>query len=154
MGSKYFFSLGSIKPQKSTTGGSLTTVTGDEMSGLVNISLGQLKLHKGAIREPIWHPNANKIGYCVKGSALISMRSPSGVEVFTVNEGDMLFIPRGYVHHISNTSENETEIVFALDHTKPEVMYLSKSVSSLSDGVFASTFNTPPNFFEGTQKIQ
>lgn len=152
MGSKYFFSLDSIKPQKSNTGGSLTCVTEDEMSGLVNISFAQLKLHKGTNCEPIWHPNANKIGYCVKGSALVSMRSPAGVEVFTVNDGEMFFIPRGYVHNISNTSEDESVIAFALDHTKPEVMYLSKSVNSISDGVFASTFNTPPNFFEGLKK--
>ncbi len=152
MGSKYFFSLDSVKPQKSNAGGSLTCITENEMSGLVNISFAQLKLHKGTICEPVWHPNANKIGYCVKGNALVSMRSPAGVEAFTVNEGDLFFIPRGYAHNISNSVENETDIIFALDHTKPEVMYLSKSVNSLSNEVFASTFNTPPDFFEGLKK--
>lgn len=152
MSSKLFFSLDSIKPQKSYEGGNITTVTADEMSGLVNLSFAIIKLKKGGSQEPIWHPNANKIGYCQQGSAMISIRSPGGVDTFTVKEGDVFFIPQGYIHHIANIDEKETIIIFALNNTKPQIMCLSNAVHSLSNDVTTATFNTSPGFFEGLKK--
>ena len=152
MGNKFFFSLDSIKPQKSSNGGNITFVTSNEVTGFVNISFAALKLAKRGSLEPIWHPNANKIGYCLQGNALVSIRSPGGLEVFTVKEGDMFFMPKGYVHHIENIAEKECLINFALDNTLPETMYLSKAVDSLSDSVFTSTFNSPSGFVDGLKK--
>lgn len=152
MGSKNFFSLDSIKNQKNFSGGHYTVVTSDEMPGLVNISLSHLKLNKNAFLEPMWHPNANKIGYCLQGTTLVSIRSPSGVDVFTVSKGDVFFIPQGYVHTLSNTGNMESVIAFALNSAKPQEMYFSKAVYSLSDSVFTATFDTPANFAEGLKK--
>lgn len=152
MGSKFFFSLDSIKPQKSSGGGSCTIVTSDEVPGFVNISFAALKLNKGGSLEPIWHPNANKIGYCLQGKALVSIRGAGGNDVFTVKEGDVFFIPLGSIHHIENIDDKETSINFAFDNTKPQIMQLGKAIHSLSDSVFAATFNTPSNFFDGLKK--
>lgn len=152
MSNKLFFSLNSIKPQKSYAGGHLTTITSDEVPGLVNISFAELKLNKGGSQEPIWHPNANKIGYCLQGTSLVSIRSPGSVDTFTVTSGDIFFIPQGYIHHIANIGENEAIISFALNHTKPDLMCLSKAIHSLSNEVFFATFNTPPDFLNGLKK--
>lgn len=152
MGSKLFFSLGSIKPQKNFDAGSITSVTSDEAAGLVNISFAELKLKKDGTQEPIWHPNANKIGYCQKGSALISMRTPTSVETYTVKEGDVFFIPQGYVHQISNIGINDNVICFAFNHAKPQVMNFSNAVNSISDSVFTATFATPPKFSDELKK--
>lgn len=152
MASKLFFSLESTKPQNSDAGGSLTHITSNEMPGLVNISFASLQLNKGGIQEPIWHPNANKIGYCVEGKGLVSMRTPTSVEVFTVEEGDVFFIPQGYVHAITNRGENKHTIGFAFNADKPETMQLSQALYSLSDEVFTATFNTPPAFLAGLTK--
>lgn len=148
---KYFFSLDSLTPKKNS-GGSITTVTSDETPGLVNMSFISLKLSKGGSQEPIWHPNANKIGYCTQGKALISIRSPGGVDVFTVKKGDVFFIPQGYAHFISNLDDQETVLQFALNSTKPQVMQLSQAIQSLSDEVFTATFNMPGSFAEGLRK--
>jgi oxalate decarboxylase len=152
MVSQLFFSLESIKPQKSSAGGNLTYVTLDETPGLVNISFASLKLNKGGIQEPTWHPNANKIGYCLQGNALVSIRSPVGVDVFTVEEGDVFFIPKGYVHHLVNVGDRENSIAFALDHHKPQAMYVSQAVASISDSVFSATFHTSPGFSDDLKK--
>lgn len=152
MASKYFFNLDAIKPQKSGDGGSLTYVTSKETPGLVNISFANLKLKQRGSLEPIWHPNANKIGYCVQGKVLVFMRTPTSAEVFTVNKGDIFFIPQGYVHHIENISNADSIINFALNSTTHEVMCLSKAILSLSDNVFNSTFNTKSNFIDGLKK--
>jgi oxalate decarboxylase len=97
MASKFFFSLGSIKPLKSNGAGSITYVTAKEAPGFVNISFANLKLNERGSLEPIWHPNANKIGYCVKGHNLVSVRTPGRVETFTVKKGEIFFIPQGYI---------------------------------------------------------
>jgi oxalate decarboxylase len=152
MGSPFFFSLESIKPQESNEAGSLTYVTSKEMPGLVNLSYGNLRLKKRASLEPIWHPNANKIGYCVEGRVLVSLRTPTEVETFTVEKGEIFFVPQGFIHHIENNNERESVIHFALDHTKPDTMYLSKAVYSISDTVFNSTFATASHFVDGLKK--
>lgn len=154
MVSKNFFSLNSIKPQKKAEGGSLTCVTGKDAAGLVNISFANLKLSKNGSLEPIWHPNANKLGYCVQGKGLVVMRTPGGVEEYTVEKGEMFFIPQGYVHHVENLGDQECIINFALNNTHPEVMCLSKAMYTLSDNVFKETFNTPATFLEGLEKAK
>lgn len=152
MGSKFFFNLSAIKPQISNEAGNYTSATSDEAAGLVNISFAALHLNKGGFLEPIWHPNANKIGYCQQGKGLVSIRSPGGVDVFTVKEGDVFFIPQGYIHDIGNIGDKEIIINFALNHSKPQVMFLSKAVYSLNDTIFKSTFNTATGFFDGLKK--
>lgn len=152
MGSKFFFSIDSIKPHKSSDSGSITYVTSKEVPGFVNIAFSNLTLNPRGSLEPIWHPNANKIGYCVEGNALVSIRTPGSVETFTVMKGEIFFIPQGYIHHIENIGHTKSIINFALNHSMPETMYLSKAVYSISDTVFNSTFNTPPHFIKGLQK--
>lgn len=152
MASKFFFSLDSIKPRKQSEGGSVTFVTSKETPGLAGISFINLKLNKRGSIEPIWHPNAHKIGYCVQGKTLVTVRSPGSADIFTVNKGEMFFIPQGYVHHIENISENDSVISFALNNANPEVMYLSKAIDSISDSVFNSTFNTNSQFADGLKK--
>jgi len=152
MSSQFFFSLDSIKPQKKSEGGSLTSVTAKEVPGFVNISFASLKLNKGGFHEPIWHPNANKIGHCVQGNALVTMRTPGSVEVFNVEEGDIFFIPKGYFHYISNSSGEENIINFALDNTNPQTMCFFNALNSLSDTVFTATFNSPAGFVNELKK--
>lgn len=152
MASQFFFSLDAIRPQQRNKSGSVTYVTSKEMQGLVNLSYANLSLNRRGSMEPIWHPNANKIGYCVEGSVLVSIRTPSEVENFTVKKGEMFFIPQGYVHHIENIGPLESVIHFALNNSVPETMYLSKAVYSISDSVFNSTFNTPSRFVDGLKK--
>jgi oxalate decarboxylase len=66
----------------------------------------------------------------------------------------LFFIPKGYVHHIENISDKDSAIVFALNNTIPEVMLLSKSVYSLSDNVFNTTFNSKTGFVDGLKKTK
>jgi len=152
MGSKFFFSLASITPQYSSKGGSITHVTSKEVPGFVNISFSTLKLKSKGFQEPIWHPNANKIGYCLQGKALVSIRSPGGVDAFTVEEGDVFFIPEGYIHTVENIDSKDNIINFAYNATDPEAMCLSKAIYSLSDNVFNATFNTQSGFLDGLKK--
>ena len=152
MASKFFFSLDSITPKDKNSSGSFRLVTSKETPGLVNIAFGNLVLGKRGSVEPLWHPNANKIGYCTEGSALVIMRTPGKVETFTVKKGDIFFIPQGYVHHYENIGDSEAIINFAFDNSTPDTMWLSKAIGSLSDSVFNGTFNTQTGFVDGLKK--
>ena len=152
MGSKYFFNLEKIHPFSESTAGSLKWVTSKEVPGLVNISFSILKLNPRGSQEPIWHPNAHKIGYCTQGKALVSIRTPTNFEVFSVQAGDVFFIPQGYIHHFENIGPQEVVINFACNVTIPQVMCLSKAMQSLSDPVCEATFATPPGFMDGLKK--
>lgn len=152
MGSQYFFSLDAIRPQSDYAAGSLISVTGTNVPGFKHISFQTLQLQEGGSLEPIWHPNAQKVGYCVEGNALVSIRSAESVELFTVKAGDMFFIPQGSIHHLANLGDKKVRIHFALNHTEPEMMRLSQAVFSLSDNVFASTFNSSSIFLDGLKK--
>lgn len=154
MASKFFFSLSSIKPQYKYDSGNITTVTTEQAPGLVDISFSALNLQKNGSIEPMWHPNANKVGYCVDGNALVSIRTPVSVELFTITKGEVFFIPKGYIHHIVNTGDSETSIIFALNNTKPEQMILTNAMLSLSDDVFKETFNIPPELLNGLKKAR
>lgn len=153
MKSKYFFSLDSIKP-KNESGGSYIHITSDETPGFTNIALSSLKVKSGGSVEPIWHPNASKIGVCLQGSANISIRSPTTNNVFIVNEGDEFFIPKGYVYSVENRGDKDNHIVFAFNNAQPQIMRLSKAIYSLSDSVLGITFQTPVSFYEGLKKAQ
>ncbi len=154
MGSKYFFSLQSLKPQRKFEAGSMTWASSKEVPGFVNISFALLRLNPKGSHEPIWHPNANKIAYCLEGSVLVSVRSPTGVEVFAAQPGDIFFIPQGYIHHIENIGPQEAAIAFACNHANPELMCLSQAIYSLSDEVCNATFETPVGFVEGLKRAK
>lgn len=88
----------------------------------------------------------------MEGRALITMRTPQSVETFTVKNGDIFYIPQGYVHHIENIGDKSTAIHFALNNSNPETMQLSNALFSISGTVFNSTFNTIDGFFDGLKK--
>lgn len=149
--SKFFFSLKTIDPREKNSAGSLTDVTSREASGLVNISFANLTLKKSGFLKPIWHPNAHKVGYCIQGKCVITLRTPDKNEVFSVQKGEIFFIPQGFVHSIQNTGEIDCVINFALNHTIPETMSFTKAIFSLSEPVFKATFNSS-NFVDGLKK--
>lgn len=150
--SKYFFSLNAEEKKYKNDAGYLTEVTSKEVPGFVNISFANLLLKKKGFLKPIWHPNAHKIGYCTQGKCVITLRSPEKNEIFTVEKGEIFFIPLGFVHSIQNYGDIDCMVNFALDNTLPETMSFTKAVYSLSDAVFNATFNTSSHFVDGLKK--
>ncbi len=112
-----------------------------------NMALATITLKKGGIREPHWHPNADEMTYCVSGKALITMFSPGNKkDTFTLSAGEVVYFPKGYLHHIENIHHRESRFILAYDHHSPEDLDLSQSISSMSAHVLAHTFGTKENF--------
>lgn len=150
--SKHFFSLKSLGAKSSGEGGQLIDATLKDVPGLVNISFENLVLNKLGLLKPIWHPNAHKIGYCTEGKGVVTLRTPEKKEVFTIEKGDIFFIPQGYVHSIQNNGDTPCVINFALNNALPETMSFTNAIYSLSDPVFKATFQVNHGFVEGLER--
>lgn len=148
MASQLYFNLKECTPLVENAYGKIIAVTSEDVPGFVNISFVSVELTQNGCVQPIWHPNAHKLVYCTEGNVLVTMRTPTAIEKFKVEKGEMFFIPQGYVHSIENIGGKST-LICALSHVQPEAMHLSNAIGSISDSVFNDTFNTQKGFVEG-----
>ncbi len=117
------------------------------------MALATITLKKGGIREPHWHPNADEMTYCVEGKALITMFSPgNNHDTFTLSAGEVVYFPKGYIHHIENIHQGPSRFILAYDHRSPEDLDLSQSMGSMSVHVLASTFGSSKEVFQTLKK--
>ena len=93
---------------------------------------------------------------------------------FTITEGQMFFVPSGYIHHIENINlSNDTspaEFIIAFSHELPEDFQLSNAVAAMyeifefikcneiflftcrTDAVLGNTFQLPASAWKGVVK--
>lgn len=134
-------------------GGNRCMINGKICSSLHNMALATITLKKGGVREPHWHPNADEMTYCSEGKALVTFFSPGNIhDTFTLSEGEVMYVPRGYLHHIENIHHGESHFILAYDHDNPEDLDLSESVGSMSAHVLASTFGSKEEGFVKLKK--
>jgi oxalate decarboxylase len=142
------FNLEGIKPKAVCNGGTRSIANADNFNVLKGMSLYSLHLDKGGVREPHWHPNADELGYCLSGRAIMTIFSPgAGHDTFTVDVGEIVFIPRGYLHHIENIYEGETKFAIAFNHERPEDIGISGAAGSMADRVLGYTFAVDSQYF-------
>jgi oxalate decarboxylase len=147
--SNYFFTSQLLKEIESCASGALHALTSSELSGLDGLSLVDMTLKTNGVLNPHWHPNAQKIGYCTQGKMLVSIHGPTGSEQFLVEKGEIFYLPQGSIHHIENISDVDGIIKFALNHSEPETMTLSRSFSATPDTAISSTFGADSDFATG-----
>jgi oxalate decarboxylase len=153
MSSIHTFKMETLKPQAICKGGTRTMINQNNFPILKGMALYVLQLDIGGVREPHWHPNAAELSYCLSGNAVMTIFSPgSGHDTFTVREGEIVYIPRGYLHHIENISYKETQFAIAFNHEMPEDIGLSGSTGSIADSVLGATFGVGSEYFDNFKK--
>jgi oxalate decarboxylase len=151
--SVHTFNLEGIKPQAMCNGGTRSIANADNFNILKGMSLYSLHLDKGGVREPHWHPNAVELGYCLTGRAVMTIFSPSaGHDTFSVDAGEIVFVPRGYLHHIENIYEGETKFAIAFNHERPEDIGISGATGSMVDRVLGYTFGVDSQYFSNLKR--
>ncbi|CAF3349857.1 unnamed protein product [Rotaria sp. Silwood2] len=127
------FSRNEPRLRKRTTCGDLYTLTSNEFPILKNLSIQRLVLQVGGVREPHWHGNANKIIYCLSGSALITIVGNQGeYNTFGITVGQAFFVPSGYAHHVENVRKDAiSEFIIGLSHELPEEFNFSMTFGSM-----------------------
>ena len=147
------FDLAKSKAKRICKGGSRLMGSSKTFPFLHTMALATITLKKGGIREPHWHPNANEMTYCVEGKALITLFSPgNSVDTFTLSAGEVVYFPKGYIHHIENIHEKESRFILAYDHHSPEDLDLSQSIGSMSPHVLSRTFGSSEAAFQTLKK--
>jgi len=150
MAGTHVFHLGQLKPQFSSALGSRTAVTRENFPILERMSLYRLVLNQGAFREPHWHPNAHELGYCLKGSLLVTIFGNGNARnSFTIDAGEMFFVPSGFVHAIENIGAATAEVFICFSHENPEDFGVSGSVGCMSLEVMGNTWGLKASELSG-----
>lgn len=144
------FPLLATPPQLVTSCGARTSATAANFPILKGLSIYHLVIRPGCFREPHWHANADEVGYCLSGTALITIFA-SGNEHhrFVVGAGDMFFVPSGSLHSIENTGGNDAEFVITFSHERVEDFGLSGFAGCLTPGVLGNAFSLPAAALDG-----
>jgi oxalate decarboxylase len=71
----------------------------------------------------------------------------AGHDTFTVDPGEIVFVPRGYIHHIENIHDGDTKFVIVFNHELPEDIGISGSSGAMTDSVLAATFGLSSEYF-------
>jgi oxalate decarboxylase len=88
----------------------------DTWSALRALAMYSLDIHGNGMREPHWHPETAELGYVVAGRARMTIKGPeNAVDTYTLQAGDIYFIPRAYPHHIENLTEGEMRFLIFFD---------------------------------------
>ena len=148
--SVYTFNLDGTVPEVSNPNGSRTTANADNFPILSGMGMLLLRLEKGGVREPHWHPNASELSYCIKGQAAMTIFSPgNNHDTFTIKPGEMTYVPKGYIHDIQNVGNEEAKFVIAFNNERPQDLGISGSVGWMTNRVMDATFGIkPPGFFD------
>lgn len=147
--SKYQYSLETSPPLVNNSGGNAKVARQNVWPALKKQALYSLALTDKGMREPHWHPETAELGYVYAGKGRMSILSPNGtIDTYTMEAGDIYFIPKAYPHHIENLGEDDLRILIFFDQPMPEDIGFTASVKSNSDEVLAAVLDTSPIFFE------
>jgi len=143
---RYKFKLSALEPTVDNSGGSVAEcdkrVFPIVEKGGAGIFL--LKLQPGGLREPHWHPNCWEMDYVVAGTVQMTIVPPDGpAETFTLEPGDVAFVPQGYAHSIKNVGDVEAVLPIVFNDDLPSDIGLSTMYGSFPNGQFTQTFGVP-----------
>lgn len=103
-----------------------------------------LKLKRGAMHEPHWHPDANEWHYVLKGRTRAALFAPDKrVATAELAPGDCAYIPRNCGHSIENIGAEDAEIVGVLDSSSYQESSLSDWLAKAPRHLLANNFGIP-----------
>ncbi|CAF1657687.1 unnamed protein product [Adineta ricciae] len=154
--SRYVFSLIDSPIRTNRPSGFISTVSAKEFPILKGLSMRYVSINSSSIREPHWHANADELGYCLNGSALITIfGNDNDHNSFIVKQGEMYYVPSGYLHHIENFDMKfPAEFIVTFTHELPEDFGLSSTFFAMTNAVLGNTFQLSSNAFQPVEHRQ
>jgi len=138
------FALMAQKPRVSTPGGTLHVASAKEFPMSTTMTGIVLKLKRGAMHEPHWHPNANEWHYVLKGNTRVTLFAPDKrVATAELSAGDCAYIPRNAGHSIQNIGPDDAQIVGVLDSGVFQENLLSDWLAKAPRHLLANNFGLP-----------
>jgi oxalate decarboxylase len=134
------------KPRVRTPGGDLYIASSKEFPMSTTLTGMVLKLKRGAMHEPHWHPDANEWHYVLKGRTRVTLFGPDKrVAVAELSTGECAYIPRNCGHSIQNIGPEDAEIVGVLDNSVYREGSLSAWLAKAPRYLLANNFGLPEN---------
>ncbi len=139
---------------KTFDGGFKVVVSPQNIASLDGITVAYVQAKPGALREPHWHPNAAELAYFVQGSAMVGIIGPSGRhETFTVQSGDVSFVPTNYLHYIESTSNDPLILISFLSNKTPGTIEFSQTMNLFPHQIIAASFGSDLHAFDTIPKL-
>ncbi|MEU7633758.1 cupin domain-containing protein [Nocardia sp. NPDC049220] len=140
-GDPHHFAIEAMSAAVDSPVGSARTAREQFWPALHDISMYSLRIREDGMREPHWHPVTAEMGYVHKGAARMTIMDPDGsLDTYTVNEGEVYFIPRAYPHHIEVLDSPQTHLLIFFDQPTPADIGYRASMSAYSRKVLAAIF--------------
>lgn len=134
-------------------GGTFFRANKKQFPCLEGLAVQMLKLKPGAVREPHSHPNAEQLDYCVSGHARVGIVGPEGhKQLLELKEGDISFVPRGYIHWIENVGSGQLHFLVILSHEMPETIELSETLTGVPEKTLSTTLGVPERLLQDLPK--
>ncbi len=147
------FHLRRLKPHNATKGGKRVKASRENFPSLQGMSLYRLTLYPNGVREPHWHANADELGYCLEGQAVVTFFGSGNMrESFIVKKGQVFLVPSGYIHCIENIGKGNCEFLLEFSHELPEDFSLSSTMGMFSDAVLGNTWDRPSSVFKKLER--
>jgi oxalate decarboxylase len=135
------FPLLAQKPRISTAGGALYVASSKEFPMSTTMTGLLVKLKRGAMYEPHWHPNANEWHYVLRGKTRVTLFAPDKrVATADLSAGDCAYIPRSAGHSIQNIGTEDAELVGVLDNAIYQEGSLSDWLAKAPRHLLANNF--------------
>ena len=154
---KHLFKLSQVATDEKTAGGlrlKANRANFPILSGQ-GMSLYKLVLAPKGLREPHWHANADELGYCLKGTVLVTLYDTGdSAATFVVKAGECFLIPSGSLHYIQNISAEQAEIILSFSSDDTEDFNISTVLGMFSNHVLANTWGQAAKTFELFNKPQ
>ena len=111
-------------------------ITSANFPVMKGMAVQDLDMAPGDSRAPHYHPNATQLDYCIAGKGQVGIVGSDGEHhLIDLAPGDAAFVPQGYVHWITNTSDTASRFILIASHERPETI----EVEQLFDAVLRNT---------------
>jgi len=113
--------IDSTTPQFSNSAGSQTIAASNNFPILVGwwMTTFLINLKENGVLEPHWHPNSAELSYRIRGRARMTIFPSNSdadsftVNTFTVDLGEIVFVPQGFMHDIENIGNDDAKFIIA-----------------------------------------
>ncbi len=148
------FDLAKAKPSITEYGNTIREANKDDFPILAGngTAMFTIDMKPGALRIPHWHPNAWELDYCLQGEAEFWIMGPDNTaktvkQVFTLQPGQIGFIPQGWFHAIKNIGKTDLKLLLVFNNGSPTDIGITTGLSGIGKDVFAQAFGVSPEAF-------
>jgi oxalate decarboxylase len=137
----YKYSVEATPPQIDFPAGTAHTTKSALWPALRDIAMFSVRVTDEGMREPHWHPETAEMGYVAEGSARMTILDPDGsIDTYTIEKGDVYFIPPAYPHHIENIGTGTFHALIFFDKTAPGDVGYRSLINVFPRNVLAKSF--------------